>query len=261
MNKKKYLLISILSIVSMLVIMTGCNNKKEEIETKEIYVAAASDLTKAFTELGELFEKEYNCKVTFNFGSTGILKEQIANGAPFDVFAAADEKAILELEKNGIVKENSSSLYALGRIGLVIQTNSQLEVIELEDLLKSEIKKIAIANPDHAPYGLAAKQALESTGLWDKIKDKLVYGKNVSDTMTLVTTGNAEAGIIALSLKDDSQVKFSLLDEALHKPLRQAMGIIKTTKNEDLSQKFVEYVNSSEGREIMTKYGFTKVEE
>ena len=150
---------------------------------------------------------------------------------------------------------------ALGRIGLVVQTNSQLEVKELEDLLKSEIKKIAIANPDHAPYGLAAKQALESTGLWDKIKDKLVYGKNVSDTMTLVTTGNAEAGIIALSLKDDSKVSFSLLDDALHKPLRQAMGIIKTTKNEDLSQKFVEYVNSSEGREIMTKYGFTKVEE
>lgn len=261
MNKNKYLLISIFSIVLILLIMTGCNNKKEETVTNELYIAAASDLTKAFTEIGELFEEKYNCKVTFNFGSTGILKEQIANGAPFDVFAAADEKAILELEKNGIVKENSSSLYALGRIGLVIQANSQLEVKELEDLLKSEIKKIAIANPDHAPYGLAAKQALESKGLWDKIKDKLVYGKNVSDTMTLVTTGNAEVGIIALSLKDDSQVRFSLLNEAFHKPLRQAMGIIESTKNEDLSQKFVEYINSKEGRVIMTKYGFTKVED
>lgn len=261
MNKQKNLIIGLLILISILMIMTGCNKKPIEIKKKELTIAAASDLTKAFTEIGVIFEKKYNCELTFTFGSTGTQKEQVANGAPFDIFAAADEKAIEELEKDGIVIENSKSLYALGRIGLVVQNKIPLEADDLKDLLNPQIKKIAIANPEHAPYGLAAKQALESAGIWDQVKDKLVYGKNIVDTMTLVTTGNAEAGIIAISIKDDDQVKFSLIDSNLHKPLRQAMGIIKTTENEELARKFIQYVNSEEGRKIMIKYGFSKVEE
>jgi molybdate transport system substrate-binding protein len=131
----------------------------------------------------------------------------------------------------------------------------------MEDLLKDDVKKIAIANPEHAPYGLAAKQALETAGLWDKLESKMVYGKNISETLSFITTGNADAGFIALSLNDESTLNFNLIDGSMHEPLRQSMAIIKNSKEEALGRKFVEYVNSKEGKEIMSKYGFITPEE
>ena len=128
-----------------------------------------------------------------------------------ELFASADEKVIEDLISKDKIISDSKQLYAIGRIGLATAVKSSIQVKELNDLLKPEVKKIAIANPEHAPYGLAAKQALESAGIWDKVKDKMVYGKNIQDTLTLITTGNADAGFIALSIYKKDYSIFSLV--------------------------------------------------
>ncbi len=235
--------------------------KTSDLAKKELTIAAASDLSRAFTELGADFESAHNCIVTFSFGSTGTLSEQITNGAPFDLFAAANEKVIEDLDKNNLILSDTKYPYALGRIGIAAQKDSTVSVVTLADLLKPEIKKIAIANPAHAPYGLAAQEALTAAGLWDELEPKLVYGKNISEALSFITTGNADAGLIALSLHDESKLNFSLIDTAMHQPLRQTMAVIKTTKEEALARAFITYVNSLEGKEIMSKYGFAAPEE
>lgn len=269
--KKRLLLLSMLGFACLSLLMTACNSSSnktnqdsqttkvtdsQKYKDVELTVAAASDLTLAFKEMGENFEKSTGCKVTITYGSTGTTAQQIENGAPYDVFASADEKVIEDLITKDKIISDSKQLYAIGRVGLATSVKSSVQVKELSDLLKPEVKKIAIANPDHAPYGLAAKQALESAGIWDQVKDKMVYGKNIQDTLTLITTGNADAGFIALSIYNKDEVNFELVDDKLHKPLRQAMGIIKGSKNEELSRKFISYVNGEEGKPIMKKYGF-----
>ncbi|TYQ18257.1 UNVERIFIED_CONTAM: molybdate transport system substrate-binding protein [Acetivibrio alkalicellulosi] len=259
MNKNIFLTI----LMTIVITFTACNFPTGTISSQKatLTIAAASDLTNAFSEIGEAFEKKHDCIITFSFGSTGMLAEQIANGAPFDVFAAANEIVIYELDTKGHIKSETKQLYALGRIGIVTLKGSHLEVFTLEDLLNPEIVKISIANPYHAPYGLAAKQALITAGLWERLESKMVYGKNISEALTFITTKNAEAGIIALSLKDDSLMNFNLINESMHEPLRQSMAVINSTKEEELARKFVEFVNSKEGKEIMSKYGFVTPEE
>ena len=257
-------LAALAALLALTLALAGCGAKapsKEQAAApaappETLTVAAAADLAVAFKELGQNFEKATGSKVEFSFGSTGMLAQQIENGAPFDIFAAANVSFVEGLKSKGKVIADTQKLYARGRIGLTTLASSPLAVKELADLTKPEIKKIAIANPEHAPYGLAAKQALEKAGVWDKIQDKLVYGKNIQDTLTLIQTGNAEAGIIALSLVKQGEVNFSLIDGELHKPLDQAMAVISGTKHEALARKFVDYVNNSEGRAIMKKYGF-----
>ena len=267
MKKNLILLFLILTSLSL----AGCNTKENIASTTEISsqsetmtiqekgeltVAAASDLTKAFTELGTAFESTNNCKVTFSFGSTGMLAEQIINGAPFDVFAAANESIITDLDEKDSIISDTIQLYALGRIGLATLKDSNFEVRTMDDLKNPEFKVIAIANPDHAPYGLAAKQAIETAELWDTLEPKMIFGKNISETLSYLTTGNADVAFIALSLNDEATLDFNLIDSDMHEPLRQAMAVVKHTQNEVLARAFIEYVNGPEGKEIMQKYGF-----
>lgn len=227
----------------------------------QLTIAAAANLTQAFTEIGTAFEENNDCNITFSFGSTNTLAEQIKNGAPFDIFASADDTTVEFLASEGYLISDTNALYALGRIGLATNKNSRIKITTLEDLLNPDIIKVAIANPEHAPYGIAAKEALISAGLWEQIEPKLVYGKNISETLTFITTGNAEAGIIALSLKDDNQINFSLIPNDLHKPLKQVMAVTQTTKNQVLARQFIDFVTSAEGKKILSQYGFEAPEE
>jgi molybdate transport system substrate-binding protein len=219
-------------------------------------VAAAADLQFAFTEIGAIFERRTGQKVVFSFGSTGNLARQIESGAPFDLFAAANETFVERLEKQQRLVPWTRQLHAIGRIVLASNRKSGIALASLTDLLDSRIKRIAIANPDHAPYGLAAKEALVKTGLWNKLEPKLVLGENIRQALQFVQTGNAEAGIIALSVADVPEVSFTLIDERLHSPLRQALALIKGTPHEHTARRFVAFVNGPEGRKIMAKYGF-----
>ena len=223
---------------------------------ESITVAAAADLRFAFAEIGELFQKETGHKVVFTFGSTGTLAKQIENGAPIDVFAAANVQFVDDLRAKGLVISDSQQLYAVGRIVLASNKKSSVAIHQLNDLARPEVNKIAIANPEHAPYGAAAKQALEATGLWEQVKPKLVYGENISQVLQYVQTGNVEAGIISLSVANVPEINYVLIDDSLHQPLKQALAVVSSTKQEKASREFIAFIDGPEGRPIMKKYGF-----
>ncbi|GGC95210.1 molybdate ABC transporter substrate-binding protein [Thalassobacillus devorans] len=245
-------------MIPFILIVAGCSNSdtEENQDQTEIKIAAASDLILAFKEAGDLFEEETGTKVTFSFGSTGQLAEQIRNGAPFDVFAAADVKFVDTLKESGLIIPETQTTYAFGRIGISTLTDSSVSVQTLDDLLKPEVKKVAIANPEHAPYGLAAKQALENAGVWEQLEDKLVYGRNISDTLAYVESGNAEAGIIALSLYQEENMDFEMIDDELHAPLEQSVAVLEQTDEEEAAKQFLDFIKGPKGQPIMESYGF-----
>ena len=223
----------------------------------EITVAAASDLTPAFEEIGREFESTHKTKVTFVFGSTGLLTRQIENGAPFDVFAAANVSYIDQLEQKSLIVPGTKRVFARGRITMWTTTTSPLKIESIQDLTARDVTRIAIANPDHAPYGLAAREAFERAGIWETLKPKLVYGDNIRQTLQYAETGNVEVAIVALSLSVQSNGRWVLIPEELHQPIDQGMGVLKTTKDEAAARAFSDFVNGDKGREILKKYGFS----
>lgn len=221
-----------------------------------LLVAAAADLQFAFTEIGERFEAETGQLVVFTFGSTGNLTTQIENGAPFDILAAANVSFVDRLTEQGLTIPETQQLYAQGRIVLVVNRDSGSQAVSLADLLDPTITRIAIANPEHAPYGQAAREALQSAGVWEAIQEKLVLGENIAQTLQFVQTGDAPVGIVALSIADVPEVTGTLLPAELHEPINQALAVIKATSNGAAARAFVEFVGSPAGREIMKRYGF-----
>lgn len=243
-------------LLALLVLGLACGQTHEPESAAELTVAAASDLTPAFEEIGREFEASQKRKVVFVFGSTGLLTRQIEHGAPFDVFAAANVSYIDQLEQKGLIVPGTKTIYARGRITMWTSAESSLKLEKIEDLLRPEVHRIAIANPDHAPYGQAARQALETARIWEAVKPKLVYGDNIRQALQFAETGNVEVAIMALSLSVQSKGRWVLIPEELHKPIDQGMGVIKGTKNEQASRAFSDFVNGAKGREILSKYGF-----
>jgi molybdate transport system substrate-binding protein len=223
---------------------------------RKLTVAGASDLSFAFKEIARDFEKETGYKVVLSLGSTGMLARQIEQGAPFDAFFAANRKFVEDLEKGGHILPGTIELYAEGRIVIAVKRASALKVTRLEDLNKTNITRIAIANPEHAPYGMAAMQALKSAGLWEELKPKFVYGENIRQALQFVESGNAEAGIIALSVAQTPDIEFSEVPANLHKPISQAAGVVSSSKEKDAARAFIKFVNGPKGAPIMKKYGF-----
>jgi molybdate transport system substrate-binding protein len=222
----------------------------------ELTVAAAADLQFAFAEIAELFERNTGYKVILVFGSTGQLAQQIENGAPYDLFASANIEFIDQLVRKDLIIADSVSLYGRGRIVLAVNRQSGVQATQLADLEKPEIRNVTIANPDHAPYGAAAKQALISAGVWNEIQDRLVLSENVRQTLQFVQTGDAEAGIVALSVADVPEISWTLIDDQLHDPLDQALGVVAGSPHAELARQFAQFVNGEIGRPIMRKYGF-----
>lgn len=222
----------------------------------ELTVAAASDLTPAFEELGREFEANHKTKVVFVFGSTGMLTRQIENGAPMDLFAAANVAYVEQLERLGLIFPDTKAIYARGRITMWTTGDSPLNIRTITDLRSPEVKRIAIANPDHAPYGLAAQQALQSAGLWDELKPKLVYADNIRQTLQYAETGNVDVAIVALSLSQQRKGRWTLIPEELHQPLNQGLAVIKSTRNEQAARAFASFITGARGKEILAKYGF-----
>jgi molybdate transport system substrate-binding protein len=185
-----------------------------------------------------------------------MLTRQIENGAPFDLFAAASVSYIDELDQKGLIIPDSRSIYARGRITLWTTNESPVRLQGIADLARPEVQRIAIANPDHAPYGLAAKQALQSAGVWDRVQPKLVYGDNIRQTLQYAQTGNVEVAIVALSLSIQSNGRWTLIPEELHQPIDQALAVMKSTQKEQAARAFAAFINSPQGKATMKKYGF-----
>lgn len=226
------------------------------VENGEFTVAAAADLQFAFTDIAALFEQQTGQKVTLVFGSTGQLAQQIESGAPYDLYAAANIAFVDQLAEKNLVIPDTVVLYARGRIVLAMNKESGRAAVTLDDLLNPEIRYIAITNPEHAPYGLAAKEALQTAGVWEQIQDKLVLGENVRQTLQYIQTGDAEVGIVALSVADVPEITWTLLDETLHNPLNQALAVVTSSSHEALAREFALFINGETGRPIMRKYGF-----
>jgi len=231
-------------------------SKEAPREPVTLIVSAAADLALAFKEMGQRFEEETGTKVIFNFGSTGQLAQQIEQGAPVDLYAAANVSFVEELERKGKILPETKALYARGRLTLWVPADSPLHIERIEDLVRPEVRRIAIANPAHAPYGMAAREALQSAGLWEAVQPKLVLGENVRQTLQYAETGNVDVAIAALSLSMQGGGRWVLIPQALHKPLDQALAAIKDSRHEQQARQFAAFVNSSPGRSILRKYGF-----
>ncbi len=171
----------LIAVLCSVLFSFGCGNLSAP-SAKVLTVSAAADLTPAFGEIGRLYGEQTGTKVNFNFGSTGQLAQQITQGAPVDLFAAANVAYIDELEQKGLILPDTKQLYATGRITVWTRRNNSLQLERVEDLARDDVRRIAIANPEHAPYGIAAREALQTAGIWERVQPKLIFGENISQT-------------------------------------------------------------------------------
>lgn len=221
----------------------------------EITVAAASDLRPAFEELGEAFEAKTGTRVTFSFGSSGQLREQILGGAPFDLFASADVDFVDDVIEDGRGIAATKADYAFGRVVLWTPAGVALPR-SIDELVDPQYQRVVIANPEHAPYGRAAQQALKSAGVYEHVRSRLVYGENISDTFRIAQSGNADVGIVALSLAIADGGDYTLIPAELHEQLEQALVVTSTGARGQTATAFAEVIGSPEGRAVMARYGF-----
>ncbi|HET9622786.1 MAG TPA: molybdate ABC transporter substrate-binding protein [Kofleriaceae bacterium] len=235
----------------------GCSKSSHH----KVRVAAAADLSHAFTELGSEFQSKTGKALEIEYGSSGLLARQIEQGAPFALFAAANREFVDQAIEAGKCEGASARSYARGRI--VVWTPSGVAApASLDELADPRFRKIAIANPDHAPYGKAAREALDKAGVWPKIADRIVLGENIQATMLYAHDHNADAAVVALSLAVVSDGgSFLPIDSALHEPLDQALVVCGSGEDAEVARQFAAFLASKEGRETMTRYGFTLPEE
>jgi molybdate transport system substrate-binding protein len=229
------------------------------VHAEKITIAAAADLKFAMDEIITGFKKSQpGNDVEVVYGSSGKFNTQIQQGAPYDLFFSADIAYPRELTKNGMAAFDAKA-YAVGRI-VLWSANMDASKMTLATLSDPKIARIAIANPKHAPYGKRAEEALRSAGMWDKVQPKLVFGENISQTAQYVQSGNAQAGIIALSLVLNPDLakkgSYYLIPDTMHNPLEQGYIITKRGSYKPLSKKFAEYMGSRQARAVMIKYGF-----
>lgn len=222
-----------------------------------VKVAAAADLSFAFKEVGAAYEKKTGRPVVFSFGATGLLEKQLAEGAPFDVFAAANVSYADDAVQAGACLADSKALYATGHLVLYAAKGASFAPMTMADLADPRVRKIAIANPDHAPYGKAAKQAMERSGVWNGVHDKVVYGENVQQTLQFAQSGNADVAIVAMSLATVTPGAASPIPQNLHDPIDQAMVACKGGKaGPEAGRAFIAFVQSADGHALMRRYGF-----
>ncbi|MCK9388249.1 MAG: molybdate ABC transporter substrate-binding protein [Sulfuritalea sp.] len=225
----------------------------------KITIAAAADLKFAMEEIVAVFRQAHpGDTVETIYGSSGKFHTQVQQGAPYDLYFSADIAYPRILEKEGFAA-SAVKPYAVGRIVLWSQSRDASK-LTLADLADPSIRKIAIANPKHAPYGKRAEEALRSAGVWDKVESRLVFGENIAQTAQYVQTGNADIGIIALALALNKELAakggYALVPDKLHQPLEQGFIITKRAAGNALAKTFADYMGSAEVRRIMVKYGF-----
>jgi molybdate transport system substrate-binding protein len=240
--------------------------RSAEAQASEVIVAAASDLSAAIKEIAANFEKNTKHTVKLTLGSSGNFHAQIVNGAPFDVFLSADLSYVRELEKRALTEPGSTFVYAIGRIVLWVPRNSpvRIETLGMKALLDPQAKRIAIANPDHAPYGRAAVDAMKKAGVYDAVKSKLVFGENISQTAQFAQSGAADLGIVAMSLALTDAMKaqgryWSIPPENYPRMDQGAVLLKQASKagHSDAAKAFLEAVRSESGRAVLKRYGFT----
>jgi len=229
---------------------------------QELRVAAAADLQFAMLDLAAQFEKQTGTKMNVSYGSSGNFFSQIQNGAPFDLFFSADSAYPKNLDAAGLAEPRTLYTYAVGRIVLWMPSDAKIDLSreKWHALLDARVLKIAIANPEHAPYGRAAVAALKKAGVYERVETKLVFGENISQAAQFVQSGNAQVGIIALSLTVSPGMKDGQRWEIpadFHPPIEQTAVILRSAANKDGARAFLAFIKSAPGRAILSNYGFT----
>jgi molybdate transport system substrate-binding protein len=229
---------------------------------QELRVAAAADLQFVFQEVSVRFQKETGHAVKLTFGSSGNFFSQIQNGAPFDVFFSADVDYPARLEAAGLVEPGTLSRYATGRIALWVRKGSPIDINQgVRTLADAGVRKIAIANPEHAPYGRAAVAALQHEKIYDKVRDRLVLGENIAQAAQFVESSNADIGILALSLvlapPLKSEGRYYEIPASFYPAIDQAVVILKSSKQKDIAWQFLSFLKHPEIAEFMRSNGLT----
>jgi molybdate transport system substrate-binding protein len=247
-------------VAALLVALVLCTPGRAAAE--EITVAAAADLTFAFKDVGARFEKQTGNTVKFSFGSSGNFLSQIQNGAPFDMFFSADIGYPKKLEAAGLIEPGTLYEYATGKIVIWVPNASTLDLKQgLAVLTDSHINKIAIGNPEHAPYGRAAVAAMKHDNVYDKVSSKLVMGENIAQAAQFVESGNADVGILALSLALAPNLKakgrYVVIPPTDYPPLEQAVVIVKSSEKKATAKQFLAFIKTPPIVSLMHDYGFS----
>ncbi|GAC1447768.1 MAG: molybdate ABC transporter substrate-binding protein [Isosphaeraceae bacterium] len=224
---------------------------------RQIHVAAASDLQTVLPLVVERFrEEEPGLEVIVTFGSSGQLARQIGAGAPFDLFLSANEAYVQELAAQHAVERQSVRSYAIGSLVLAFHPQAVLTGGNLDDIVRPEIRKIAIANPELAPYGAAARQVLKQAGHWENVEAKLVFAATVRQALQFVETGNAEAGLVGRSTALKSGARVVEIDPALHDPIVQCLGVVARSSGKVEARTFARFLLGDKGRALLKSHGF-----
>jgi molybdate transport system substrate-binding protein len=224
----------------------------------DLIVSAAASLTNAFTDIGREFERAHpDTKVVFNFAGSGQLLQQIAKGAPVDVFASADQETMDKAEAEGLVESDTRADFVRNALVVIVPIDSKLSIASLNDLTKNEVRHIAIGNPDSVPVGRYSKAVLTASGHWTALEPKMVNTQNVRQSLDYVSRGEVEAGFVyrtdAAILPD--KVKMAL-EVPTQKPILYPIGVMRASANKTSAAEFAALVRSAAGKKILQRYGF-----
>ncbi|HKO52801.1 MAG TPA: molybdate ABC transporter substrate-binding protein [Polyangiaceae bacterium] len=242
------------ALFSLLLLAVGCKAPSPE----PLRVAAAADLAHAFVELAPAFSAQSPTppELKLTLGATGLLARQLVQGAPFDLFLAANVSYVEQVVKAGACDGSTVRSYARGRLVIWVKAAGGAELTP-QSLADPRFKHIAIANPEHAPYGKAARDALTQAGVWNSVSQRMVYGENVQQTFELAQSGNADVAIVGLSLAIGSpKGSWAMVDEALHAPIDQALVVCKHGTNQAGAARLKAFIEAPGGRAILRKFGF-----
>lgn len=226
-----------------------------EAPSRRLTVAAAANLTNVFEEVGQAFTAKTGIEVVFSYGPTAALARQVEEKAPFDVFAAADKEHVDALVKSGRMIGETSGIYACGQLAMWAPRG---DIANLEALRDSNVKYVAIAQPELAPYGRASIEALQASGLWNAVQPKLVYANNINEAKQLAATGNADAALTAYSLVLRETGLVVKVDAKLYAPIEQSAGVVAGSPRDAEARRFVEFLMGPEGVEILTRNGYLR---
>jgi len=243
-------------ILCVVALLGSCDTRRAPQPASKLTVAAAANLTDVFGEIGAAFKAKTGVEVVFSHGSTAELTQQIDNGAPFDVFAAADTEHVDALVSTRKLIGDSRAVYALGQLALWIPNGEQNRIRELKDVAAPKVRFIAIAQPELAPYGQASIDALRNARLWEAVQPKIVYANSISAAKQLAASGNADAAFTAYSLVLHENGTVLKIDPHLYHPIEQALAIVASSGRIEEARRFRAFLLGAEGQMILAQNGY-----
>ena len=248
------------AILAVMLVAVALMQAGPVLAAEELTVSAAASLTNAFPEIGQTFEKQHpGTKVIFNFAASGPLLQQIAQGAPVDVFASADQKTMDQAQEKGLIVPASRKNFVSNTLVLIVPQDSKLNLTGPQDLTQPAVKRVAVGNPVSVPVGRYTKEALTQAGLWEALQPKLIMGESVRQVLDYVSRGEVDAGFVFATDAAIAKGKVKTVAEVQgHQPIVYPVALVAASQKQELGQEFLNLLDSPEGMAILTKYGFGK---